>query len=62
MPHLVTYPLAFEVVTSGSDAGLSACAFRGFDGVRYVLQRLFVQRHGRFANSLDTADDAWNSS
>ena len=62
MPHLVTCPLAFEVVTSGSVAGVSARAFLGFDGARYVLHRLFVQRHGRFVNGLDTADDAWNSS
>ena len=34
----------------------------GFDGVRYVLHRLFVQRHGWFVNGLDTAGDAWNSS
>lgn len=34
----------------------------GFDGTRYLLHRLFVQRHGWFVNGLDPAGDAWNSS
>jgi len=30
--------------------------------VRYVLHRVFVQRHGWFVNGLDPAGNAWNSS
>eukprot|EP00929_Paragymnodinium_shiwhaense_P049618 TRINITY_DN2501_c0_g1_i1.p1 TRINITY_DN2501_c0_g1~~TRINITY_DN2501_c0_g1_i1.p1 ORF type:complete len:620 (-),score=152.18 TRINITY_DN2501_c0_g1_i1:107-1813(-) len=29
--------------------------------VRYLLHRLFVQRHGWFVNGLDNAGDSWNS-
>jgi hypothetical protein len=31
-------------------------------GVRFVLHRVFVQRHGWFVNGLHAAGDAWNSS
>merc|ERR1719333_1637926 len=31
-------------------------------GVRYMLHRLFVQRHGWFVNGLETNGEAWNSS
>jgi len=31
-------------------------------GVRYLLHRLFVQRHGWFVNGLDNGGEAWNSS
>eukprot|EP00929_Paragymnodinium_shiwhaense_P042963 TRINITY_DN2214_c1_g3_i1.p1 TRINITY_DN2214_c1_g3~~TRINITY_DN2214_c1_g3_i1.p1 ORF type:complete len:568 (-),score=157.82 TRINITY_DN2214_c1_g3_i1:103-1806(-) len=34
----------------------------GADAVRYVLHRLFVQRHGWFVNGLDNAGGSWNSS
>jgi len=34
----------------------------GGSGVRYMLHRLFVQRHGWFVNALETNGDAWNSS
>ena len=34
----------------------------GRDDVRYVLHRLFVQRHGWFVNGMGPAGDAWNSS
>merc|ERR1719284_1608296 len=34
----------------------------GGSGVRYMLHRLFVQRHGWFVNGLETNGDAWNSS
>ena len=34
----------------------------GRDGVRYVLHRLFVQRHGWFVNGMVPAGDARNSS
>jgi len=34
----------------------------GLDGTRFLLHRLFVQRHGWIVNGLDAAGDAWNSS
>merc|ERR1719450_174361 len=34
----------------------------GASGIRYMLHRLFVQRHGCFVNGLKTNGDAWNSS
>merc|ERR1719454_1007072 len=34
----------------------------GGSGVRYLLHRLFVQRHGWFVNGLEINGDAWNSS
>merc|ERR1719240_2272170 len=34
----------------------------GASGVRYMLHRLFVQRHGWFVNGLEADGDAWNSS
>eukprot|EP00929_Paragymnodinium_shiwhaense_P042961 TRINITY_DN2214_c1_g1_i1.p1 TRINITY_DN2214_c1_g1~~TRINITY_DN2214_c1_g1_i1.p1 ORF type:complete len:568 (-),score=147.23 TRINITY_DN2214_c1_g1_i1:84-1787(-) len=34
----------------------------GADAVRYVLHRLFVQRHGWFVRGLETEGGAWNSS
>ena len=34
----------------------------GFDGVRYMLHRLVVLRHGWFVYGLDTTGDAWNIS
>jgi len=32
------------------------------DGVRYVLHRIFVDRHGWFVKGLDNAGEAWDSS
>merc|ERR1719188_2252527 len=31
-------------------------------GVRYLLHRYFVDRHGWYVRGLDTSGDAWNSS
>jgi len=32
------------------------------DGVRYLLHRLFVEKHGWFVRGLDNAGEAWNAS
>jgi len=34
----------------------------GATGVRYMLRRLFVQRHGWFVQGLESGGEAWNSS
>jgi len=45
----------FTALPKDKAGGLSA------SGVRYMLHRVFVQRHGWFVRGLDSAGQAWNS-
>jgi len=46
----------FMAMPKGADGGLAP------DGVRYVLHRIFVDRHGWYVKGLDTVGESWNSS
>jgi len=45
----------FQAMPKQSDAGLAP------DAVRYVLHRLFVDRHGWYVKGLEAAGEAWNA-
>merc|ERR1719230_2014928 len=46
----------FEALPKDTDGRLASAS------VRYLLHRLFVQRHGWFVNGLENAGETWNSS